>query len=97
LWATEQLGSFMGFAPGNPMGGPSRPSAGWEKALRGKNLFPLRVVLRRGGKEVFRMEAVSVRKESLPAGTFEPPAGYRDIGSMMPGGMMPAGGGAPGM
>ena len=52
--------------------------------------FPLRVITSKDGKETFRMEATSIEKQSLDASLFEPPADYRDIGSMMKG-MMPGG------
>ena len=45
LWLAEGLGTFMGFSNRNPMGrgrGPAAPA--WERALEGKDLFPLRVV-----------------------------------------------------
>jgi Domain of unknown function (DUF4412) len=101
LWVTDQLGTFMGMGSGaNPMGGRRASSAepqAWEKALMGKNFFPLRtVVLDKSGKESFRMEATAVEKKSLPASMFAPPAGYEkfDMGGMMKGmmkGMIPGG------
>jgi hypothetical protein len=51
LWLAEGLGTFMGFNK-NPMGGRGRgaPAApAWERALEGKELFPLRVVGREKG------------------------------------------------
>jgi len=99
MWVTDQLGAFMGMGPsGNPMGGGRRgpPGAsgggqGWEKALAGKNVFPLRVVTTKEGKESFRMEATSVEKTTLPADLFSTPADYQDLKAMM-GGMRPPGG-----
>jgi len=93
LWLAEGLGTF--FAPSsanNPMGGGrgSGPAPqGWERALAGKELFPLRVVGKnKSGKETFRMETTSIEKHSLPDTLFAPPAGYQkfDMGGM--GGMM---------
>jgi hypothetical protein len=46
IWLAEGLGTFMGFSQNrNPMSrgrGPAAPA--WERALEGKDLFPLRVV-----------------------------------------------------
>lgn len=98
MWLAEGLGTFMPFG-GGPMGGRGRggPPAqqGWEKALAGKDLFPLRVVTKNKDGSEFRMEATSIEKKSLPDSLFEPPAGYQkfDMGGMMrgmiPGGMRP--------
>lgn len=92
VWATDELGSFMGLgATGNPMTGRQAPSAAWEKALNGKNFFPLRVV--GGGKDAFKLEALSVDKQSVPDSAFTPPANYRRFDmSNMPGmGSLPFG------
>lgn len=44
-WLAEGLGTFMGFSNRNPMGrGRGSAAKGWESALEGKELFPLRVV-----------------------------------------------------
>ena len=91
MWLTEELGSFMGFntsANANPMGGRPKPPAAWEKALMGKDFFPLRIVSRsKRDKEEFRMEAVAIDKQSLPDSAFAPPAGFQkfDMGAMMQG------------
>jgi hypothetical protein len=100
IWVTDQLGAFMGLGGGNPMGGPGGgpvPQA-WEQALRGKEVFPLRVVTKGpDGRETFRMEATAVKKQPLPASTFNPPADFQklDVGNMMRGmgvpGMRPPG------
>lgn len=96
LWLAEGLGTFMAMPAGDPMGG-RRPARGneqaWERALAGKDLFPLRVVgydARR--KENFRMEVTAIEKKSLPDSLFAPPAGYQkfDMGGMMQG-LMPGG------
>ena len=71
---------------GRKRGGP--PSQAWERALAGKDLFPLRVVgLDRSGKETFRMEVTSIEKQTLPDSLFVPPADYTkmDMGGMMQG------------
>jgi hypothetical protein len=95
LWLAEGLGAFMAFKNNNPMSGkPAAPQA-WERALAGKELFPLRVVGRnKAGKETFRMETTAIEKQSLPDSLFAPPAGYErlDMGGMMQGmmkGMIP--------
>ena len=98
MWLAEGLGTFMSFSGGNPMGGRNNRSAqgmpqGWDRALAGKELFPLRVVGRDNkGKETFRMETTAINKQSLPDSLFTPPAGYQkfDMGGMMKG-MMPGG------
>jgi hypothetical protein len=96
LWLAEGLGTFMSMPDGNPMGGGrkgggSGASRAWERALAGKELFPLRVVgLDQAGKESFRMEVTAIEKKSLPDSLFSPPDGYQkfDMGGMMQG-MMP--------
>lgn len=99
LWLAEGLGTFVAFR--NPMGGGGRGQRGmqmpqgWEKALAGKSLFPLRVVGRDAkGKESFKMEATEINKQTLPASLFNPPADYQrmDMGGMMRG-MIPGLGG----
>jgi hypothetical protein len=98
MWLAEGLGTFMSFNNSNPMGGGRRgggaaPQA-WERALAGKELFPLRVVGKnKSGKESFRMETTAINKQSLPDSMFAPPAGYQkfDMGGMMKG-MMPGAG-----
>lgn len=88
LWLAEGLGSFMGFNK-NPMGkGRGSAPPAWERALEGKELFPLRVVGKdKGGKENFRMEVTAIDKKSLPDSLFAPPEGYKkfDMGAMMKG------------
>lgn len=101
IWITDQLGTFMGLGGGNPMaamGGGRRGNQGgaalqaWERELRGKDAFPLRVVTRSNeGKETFRMEATAVEKQSLPASLFTVPSDYQDMGAMMRGMGMPPG------
>ncbi|ACB75662.1 DUF4412 domain-containing protein [Opitutus terrae] len=96
VWVTEQLGSFAGLggmAGGGKGGKGKAQTSGWEKALMGKDLFPLRVVVKnQKGAEQFRMEVVAVDKGPQPAELFAPPAGYQkfDMGGMMRG-MLPGG------
>jgi hypothetical protein len=95
LWLAEGLGTFMSFSQGNPMagrgGGGAQPSQAWERALAGKELFPLRVTSKdKSGKETLKMEATAINKQTLSDSLFTPPAGYQklDMGGMMKG-MMP--------
>jgi len=88
IWATEELGAFMGLGGG--MGGPmgkGTPPAGWEKALTGKNFFPMRVVSGAGSKEKFRLDVTAVEPKTLAPSFFAPPEGYQkfDMGGMMKG------------
>lgn len=91
LWLAEGLGTFMSFSQGNPMTGgksASPAAAEWERALAGKELFPLRVVSKdKTGKESFRMEATAIDKTTLDESMFAAPDGYRkfDMGGMMRG------------
>lgn len=94
LWLAEGLGTFMSFNQGNPMmggrgsRGGAQPTQSWERALAGKELFPLRVVSKdKSGKDSFKMEATAIEKQSLPESLFVPPAGYQkfDMGGMMKG------------
>jgi hypothetical protein len=50
LWLAEGLGTFASFTNQNPMGrGRAAAPKAWERALEGKELFPLRVVGREKG------------------------------------------------
>jgi hypothetical protein len=100
IWVTDQLGAFLGFGGGAAMGGGRRgggaPAAqGWEQALAGKGVFPLRVVTTAGGKETFRLEATAVEKTPLPDTAFSAPADFHNLSDMMRGMGMP--GGIPGL
>ena len=96
IWATDQLGAFLGFG-GSPTGGGRRGPGGrqapqgWEEAITGKGVFPLRVVTTVSGKETFRLEATAVEKVTLPASLFTPPADFQDLSGMMRGMGMPSG------
>ena len=88
IWATEQLGSFVGFSGGNPMSKKKSAAPAWERALKGKNFFPLRVVSQnKKGAEQFRLEAVTIDKSSQPDSLFAIPTGYQkfNIGGLMKG------------
>jgi hypothetical protein len=90
MWLAEGLGAFM--MPGdNPMaGGRGKSTAkSWEKALEGKNLFPLRIVNKdKKGAETNRMEVTAIDKKKLDEALFTVPEGYTkfDMGNM--GGML---------
>jgi hypothetical protein len=97
MWLTEDLGTFVGIGTGaGGMGGGGRrakntTAQAWEKALAGKNMFPLRVVvLTPNGKESSRMEVTAIKKESVPESTFTIPADFQKLelppmGDMMKG------------
>jgi Domain of unknown function (DUF4412) len=92
LWLTDQLGTFMGFYHGGGPGGRgSQQASDWEGVLKGKNFFPMRMVMK-NAKGTTKMEVTSVEKGSLPDSLFAPPDGWQkfDLGGMM-GGMMPGG------
>ena len=100
IWVTDQLGTFLGMGGGGPMGGGRRgpggpgggpPPQGWEQALLGKGVFPLRVVTTAGDKETFRMEATAIDQQALPASTFAAPADFKNLSDMMRGMGMPGG------
>lgn len=86
MWLTDQLGSFMGLASGNPMGGmmggrgaKSGQSSGWESLLKAKGgVFPLRVVVAdKSGKDSFRLEAKKIEPTTLADDLFRPPADFQ--------------------
>jgi len=81
VWATDELGTFMGLGSSSGPFGRRQPSAAWEKALTGKNFFPLRVSTAPGDKttSAFRLEATAIKKESLPDSLFTPPENYRKL------------------
>ena len=54
-------------------------TAAFQRRLAGSAL-PVRAVYYAGGKPSARFRMLSVRSESFPAGTFDPPAGYRTLG-----------------
>jgi hypothetical protein len=93
IWVTDQLGTFMGMTPGGgPFGGRSHVPPQWEAVLKGRDFFPLRVVVTDKNKLVSRMEVTSVEKKSFSESDFAAPDGYQkfDLRSMM-GGAFPGG------
>jgi len=77
IWGAEGFGTFQSMGSGGPMG-RSSPKSAWETSLAQHGFFPLRMVNRdKSGKELTRMEATSVDKQSLPDSVFAPPADYQ--------------------
>jgi Domain of unknown function (DUF4412) len=77
IWGAKGFGAFHAMGDRNPKGRPA-PISAWETALADLGLFPLRRVNRdKSGKEVKRMEVVSIDAQSLPDAAFAPPADYR--------------------
>jgi len=75
VWATDQLGSFMGLGLGaNPEAKFNPP---WMAALIGKGFFPLRVQSLPDSENKLSMETLAVKQNSLEDALFVPPAGYR--------------------
>ena len=95
IWITDQLGQFMGFTRGGPFGGQRQVPPQWETILKGKDFFPLRVVVHNKDKQVSRMDVTSVEKKHFSDSDFAVPDGYQkfDMGSMFRGAFP---GGAPG-
>lgn len=91
IWATNELGTFMGLGAG--MMGGGKHKAAWEQVITGKDFFPLRVKNAPGNRNQFTLETTGIEAKTLPDSLFEPPAGYQkfDMGGMMQGLM----GGAP--
>ncbi|KXU36846.1 hypothetical protein AXK11_03380 [Cephaloticoccus primus] len=75
VWATEQLGSFMGL--GLPPDAEAKFHPEWIAALVGKGFFPLRVQSLPGSKNTLTIETLSVEPGEQPDTLFAPPAGYR--------------------
>ena len=78
MWVTSELGGYVGMSSGGMGGFGGQQAQAWEKALAGKEMFPMRIVgSSADGKESFRMEVTAVEKKSLPASDFAPPAGWK--------------------
>jgi hypothetical protein len=88
IWVAEDLDlKFAGL--GNQGGGGggmfgkrgnADTAAKWEKALKGKGGFPLRVVTRDlANKETFKMEATKVEKGGVTDADFAPPADFQKM------------------
>ncbi len=64
LWLAKGLGYFF-LGAGEGMGKGGSGSPGWEKIVREREFFPLRVVTRsKSGKELHRMEAVAIETKT---------------------------------
>jgi len=75
VWATDQLGSFMGLGLGAAPEAKFNPP--WMAALVGKGFFPLRVQSLPGSENTLNMETLAVKPDALSDELFSPPAGYR--------------------
>jgi len=75
VWATDQLGSFMGLGLGAQPQAKFNPP--WMAALAGKGFFPLRVQSLPGSENTLKMETLAVNPSQQPDTLFTPPAGYR--------------------
>ena len=87
IWATDQLGTFMGLGSlQNPMA-RGKSKAAWEEAIDGKNFFPLLVITEGKGNGQFTLTTTAIEAKSLPQSLFVAPEGYRkfDMGAMMQG------------
>jgi hypothetical protein len=92
IWATEDLGKFVGTGlfGGGRMGGKRSAASipAWQKALMEKDLFTLRVVsLNPKGKKQFRLDVVKIEKGPQADALFAPPPGAQkfSFGGMMKG------------
>jgi len=75
VWATDQLGSFMGLGLGTAPEAKFNPP--WLAALVGKGFFPLRVQSLPGSENTLSLETLAVKPGELSDDLFAPPAGYR--------------------
>ncbi len=96
MWVAEELGMYAGLGAQSGGGGMfgkkgnADAAAKWEKALKGKGGFPIRVITRNAaGKETYKMEATKIEKGGVSDADFKPPAGFQkfempDMGGMNP-------------
>lgn len=88
IWATTELGAFMGLGGGmkGPMG-RGKPKPSWERAIVGKDFFPLLVIGQGKRQGKFTLKTTSVEPSNLPDSLFTPPEDYQkfDMGGMMRG------------
>lgn len=97
MWLAEELGMYSGMGAQSGGGGGmfskkgnSDSAAKWEKALKGKSGFPIRVITRNAaGKETYRMEATKIEKGGVSDADFLPPKDFQkfqmpDMGGMNP-------------
>jgi len=93
MWVAQDAGTFMGLGSGGgggPGGSRKNSTATWEKALKEKGGFPLRVISRNAkGKETYKMEVTKIEPGPQPDSLFVPPAGYEKFAMPDMGGMNP--------
>jgi hypothetical protein len=98
VWFAEGLGFFAGAGhSGGGSGGmfgkkkdQSETAAKWERALKGKGGFPLRVINRNAaGKETSRMEVIKIEKGGVTDADFKPPADFEKFAMPDMGGLNP--------
>jgi len=77
VWATDQLGSFMGL--GLAVEAEAKLSPPWVSALAGKGFFPLRVQSLPGSKNTLSMETLAVQQHTHDDDLFVPPPSYREF------------------
>jgi len=92
IWAAEGLGSFFNPNDLNVMGG-KRKAPLWEKELREKGFFPLRIVSKPKKGREDRMEVIKLDKTALPESLFVPPADFKKFNLPGMGGLIPGLGG----
>lgn len=97
MWVAEELGMYAGMGAQSGGGGGmfgkkgnADSAAKWEKALKGKSGFPIRIITRNAaGKETYRMEATKIEKGGVSDADFLPPKDFQkfqmpDMGGMNP-------------
>lgn len=78
LWASSDMGKLS--LPSGSMGVNLISSYNMASFLKNSNLFPLLFIERtKAGREITRMEVMTVEKKSLTDGVFEPPQGYSKL------------------
>jgi len=75
VWATDQLGSFMGLGLGAQPDAKFNPP--WMATLMGKGFFPLRVQSLPGSENTLTVETLAVKRDVLSDTLFVTPEGYR--------------------
>lgn len=86
VWATDELGRFVGPGALNPM--QRKKAGGWEQMLAGQNFFPLEMTgYDRKGKTSFTLTTKKVERKSLADSLFTVPEGYQtmNMGNMLGG------------
>jgi hypothetical protein len=100
VWGTDELGTYMSASAAqatskklNKNQASAQAAQAWQKALSGKNFFPLLTITSKKDKKgtfapFMRMEVTSVEKKKLDDSLFVPPSDYKqfempDVKSMM--------------